>query len=233
MAQGRDASHNRRSDMTRKAKTLDLTVFGDLGARAMADTDTANEKAAARRADLRAAILNVLPKAVKALDKKAEELKPLQAAYMQAARAAWCGKARFDKVGAFDMVAVRAALDLDGKAVKVQPERVKIGRLAAMNHARVAWFEDIAGAMPEWVAREEKTKALKEAADSSPAAEAEAEAAPALMTADAIRAQVRLLAATLPSAEAATFLTALNADVQGFTRSIKAGARIDRTLKVA
>jgi hypothetical protein len=215
--------------MTKKAK-LDLTVFGDLGTRAVQDADAAAGKAKARRLELRTAILSTFPKAVKGMDKKSEELKPLQAAFVQAARAAWCSVAREDKDGEFDMTAVRAALDLDGKAVKALPERVKAGRSAAMNAARVAWFDDIKVAMKEWTEREEKAKALKESAESSPAAEEEAEEAPALMTADAIRAQVRLLVATLPSAEAAAFLLALNSDVQGFTRSIKAGARIERTL---
>ncbi len=216
--------------MMKKVKTLDLTVFGDLGTRAIRDSDSAASMATARRTELRTAILATFPKAVKAMDKKAEELKPLQAAYVHAARWAWCCKARKDKAGEFDMDAVKAALELDGKAIKALPERVKVGRLAAMNNARVAWFEDIAGAMPEWVAREEKAKALKEAAESSPAAASEAEEAPVLMTAEEIRAQVRLLVATLPSAEAATFLTALDAAVKGFTRSIKAGVRIERTL---
>ncbi len=219
--------------MTKKAKTLDLTVFGDLGTRAVQDADAAASKAAGRRAELRTAILSAFPKAIKGMDKKSDELAPLQAAFVQSARHAWCDKAREDKAGEFDMAAVRKALDMDGKAVKALPERVKAGRSAAMNAARVAWFEDIAGAMPEWAEREAKAKALKEAGEASPAAEAEEEAAPALMTADAIRAQVRLLAATLPSAEAAAFLLALNADVQGFTRSIKAGARIERVVKVA
>jgi hypothetical protein len=218
--------------MTKKAK-IDLTVFGAIGTRAMQDKDAAASKASARRAELRTAILGAFPKAIKAMDKKSDELAPLQAAFVQAARVAWCSVAREDKAGSFDMAAVRAALDLDGKAVKALPERVKAGRSAAFNNARVAWFEDIAGAMPEWIVREEKAKALKEAAESSPAAEEEAEAEPVLLTADSIRAQVRLLAATLPSAEAAAFLLALNADVQGFTRSIKAGARIERIVKVA
>jgi hypothetical protein len=211
-----------------KAKAINLTPFRDYGLRMMTENDAAGDVVTVRVADLIRMVKDAAPKATGRDDAK---LAPVFEAIRSGAAIAWCGRPRETADGvAHPVDKVLSGLALDKKGVKALPDNVKEGIKAARGAARKALHDDLKRAFPEWFVKAEAEGEAEGGAEAEGEADEEAKGA---MDAATLRANFRVTMSTLPSDEALALAKAIIEDAQGFSRAIRAGAKIERTLKAA